>query len=228
MSSSDDIGLSSKVLVFGKYAGTVRFSNDDRFGIELERVPMGKDGTLEGKPCFMCRDGYGLFPVKKFVQMYSRHQQAACQIQSAFRGVRSRKKTRPMFLQKAWNTLDSDAENIALERGRKTFEVAEEALEKRRESYMSEVEMEDLDSMEIEEDYDGPHISVRTLYSFFILHTHTHTRTYTGTTKSERCHCHAQMFQGWRNASFEVRDADHSRDHENLRGSTHCTGLATT
>ena len=70
-----------------------------------------------------------------------------------------------MFLQKAWNTLDSDAENIALERGRKTFEVAEEALEKRRESYMSEVEMEDLDSMEIEKDYDGPHISVRTLLS---------------------------------------------------------------
>ena len=132
-----------------------------------------------------------------------------------------------MFLQKAWNTLDSDAENIALERGRKTFEVAEEALEKRRESYMSEVEMEDLDSMEIEEDYDGPHISVRSL-TFHSLHTHTHTRTHTDTTDPQGRNRHAQVLQGWRNASFEIRDADHSRSHENLRGSTHCTGLAFT
>ena len=159
-SSSEKIGLSAKVLVFGKYSGKVRFSNDDRFGIELDAVPMGKDGKLDGKPCFKCRDGFGVFPIKKFVQMYSRHQQAACEIQARFRGVRTRKKTRPMFLQKAWNTLDSDAENIALERGRKTFEVAEEALEKRRESYMSDVEIEDFEKLEIEDTYDGPHISV--------------------------------------------------------------------
>ena len=132
-----------------------------------------------------------------------------------------------MFLQKAWNTLDSDAENIALERGRKTFEVAEEALVKRRESYMSEVEMEDLDSMEIEEDYDGPHISVRFLFSH-PHHMYTLTQTHTGTTNPQGCYRHAQVFQGWRNASFEVRDADHSRSHENLRGSTHRTGLAFT
>ena len=88
MSKKDDIVLNSKVLVFGKYSGTVRFANDEKFGIELETVPMGKNGILNGKPCFKCRDGYGLFPVKKFVQMYSRHQQAATQIQSAFRGVR--------------------------------------------------------------------------------------------------------------------------------------------
>ena len=86
MSKKDDIGLSSKVLVFGKYSGTVRFANDEKFGIELESVPMGKDGTLDGKPCFKCRDGYGLFPVKNFVQMYSRHQQAIETRQASFSG----------------------------------------------------------------------------------------------------------------------------------------------
>ena len=33
MSKKDDIVLNSKVLVFGKYSGTVRFANDEKFGI---------------------------------------------------------------------------------------------------------------------------------------------------------------------------------------------------
>ena len=163
--SSDKIGLSTKVLVFGKYEGVVRFANDDTFGVELSGSAVGNsDGTLKGKKCFQCKDGYAVFAMKKFVQIYSRHQQAATQIQAVVRGVRTRKKTRPMFLQKAWNTLDSDAENIALERGKKTFVVAEEALDKRRESYMSEVDMEVRSRFQ--------------LARFTYTHTHTHTHTY--------------------------------------------------
>lgn len=159
MSSDKIIDVNTKVLVFGKYAGTVKWKDEERYGVELSNCQVGNsDGTYKKKEYFKCKKGYGAFT--KFVQIFSKHHQGATRIQSLFRGVRTRRKTKPMFLHKAWNTLDSDAENIALERGKKTFAHAEDALEKRRESYMSEADVEDLENIKIEEDYDGPHISM--------------------------------------------------------------------
>jgi len=174
--------VGSKVLVFGKHVGTVKYFGKiptrvcpQIYGVDLEKAVGYSDGTpvslvekkktIDSKsttseqkkfsPAFKCGKDRGVFAASLAVIPYSKEHRAATIIQSKVRSVRVRRKVKAMLLQKAWNTLDSDAENIALDLGKKTFSAAEEALEKRRESWVSQSTDGEME-IKVEADYKGP------------------------------------------------------------------------
>lgn len=130
------------------------------YGVELTK-PVGKhNGSHHGKKYFECKTLHGRFFDEEDLMVGESIESlaAAAKIQSMMRSRKSRKQTLRIQNQKAWVTLDADTEGVALERGSKTFAVAEEALQRHLSSFseVDQVDATDDGSFKVEDDYTGP------------------------------------------------------------------------
>jgi len=170
--TSSAIAVGDTVLALSRFLGTVRYVGkveglgevgEVLYGIELNR-PLGRiDGSFKGKKYFECKADSGRFFIRNELAKGNLKQiLSAVKIQSLLRSRKSRRETSRAATQKAWNTLDSDAEGLALERGKKTFGPAEVALQKHLSSFSSAAGDDEavVPGFVVEDDYTGPRPSV--------------------------------------------------------------------
>ncbi|TMW57085.1 hypothetical protein Poli38472_003010 [Pythium oligandrum] len=156
------VEVGARVLVFGKYAGTVRYVPERRsalVGIELDRARGENDGEIDGQRFFQCKANHGIFVREENISRFSNEDAAACILQSMWRKFRAAQKFRTLVFSHAWNLLDNNQEQLNLKRSEK-FKSAEHTLSmlSNRKLVRTVSEMQ-IASIAVDADYKGPHIS---------------------------------------------------------------------
>ncbi|KAF1331731.1 Serine/threonine-protein phosphatase, partial [Globisporangium splendens] len=160
------VGVGARVLVYGKYAGVIRYVPSRRsawIGVELDRAVGDNDGELEGERHFQCKPHHGVFVREEQLQRFSAEDAAACVVQSAWRRSRAVQKFRRLVFSHAWNVLDNNQEQLNLKRSEK-FKSAEHTLsmlsKKKSSSILQRTQSElALANIQIGPDYRGPHLT---------------------------------------------------------------------
>ncbi|OQR99790.1 serine/threonine-protein phosphatase, partial [Achlya hypogyna] len=135
-SAQDDVDMDpalhfgARVMVFGKYAASVRYVAPDgsRVGVELDRAA----GNCDGDGLFLCRPHRGLFVRLGQLQTFSKEDAAACAIQAVWRRRRcllavcapashaTHLQFQTLVLTSTWNVLDNHQEQLNLKRAELT------------------------------------------------------------------------------------------------------------
>ncbi|DBA02183.1 TPA: hypothetical protein N0F65_004818 [Lagenidium giganteum] len=151
-----------RVLVFGKYAGVIRYVPERRsacIGVELDRAQGDCDGEDEGKRYFTCKPNHGIFVREEHIEPFSPQHAAACTIQAAWRRRRAVQKFRTLVFSHAWNLLDNNQEQLNLKRSER-FKGAEHTLsllsKRKLQRTVSEIAVANIP---VPMDYEGCHIT---------------------------------------------------------------------
>jgi len=152
-------GKTRGVVKFGPAA--VKFADGTWVGLELKK-PIGEhNGTFKGHEYFKCKDDYGMFVKADSVQIYNEQTAAANKIASVGRSKIAKNIAKNRANQKTWNTLENHQEQLNLRRHQKVKDASvtlkKEASRKESERKLGNKNVDE-DKMEIEADYDGPHL----------------------------------------------------------------------
>lgn len=134
-----------------KFVGETTLGTGTWVGVELKKKAGNHDGEVKGKRYFTCKAGHGLIVRQSQVQPFSKEALAAGVIGSAGRKhINHRREELRMY-----NILDNHEEQQNLERRAKLGA----ALRAPEEAPSSEIGDREIDAIQIEPQYEGPHLS---------------------------------------------------------------------
>ena len=112
------------------------------------------NGTVDGVSYFKCAPNHGVFVRAMRLEKFTTEAAASNRITSVARAAIARRRAQRELLSEAFNALDNDMEHQQLER-RQNFQAAGLVLSASR----STGSLPDVDEVEVEPEYEGPHIS---------------------------------------------------------------------
>lgn len=149
--------VGNRVIVNGKndavikYIGPTKLATGTWFGVEFKKPLGSHNGTVKGHAYFTCKAGHGLMVRETQLQAFSQVAKASGTIGIALKKhVENRREELRIY-----NILDNHEEQLNLER-RAKLGVALLAPEQ---APSSEIGQAEIDAIEIEEGYTGPHLS---------------------------------------------------------------------
>mmetsp|Transcript_28813 Transcript_28813/g.36128 ORF Transcript_28813/g.36128 Transcript_28813/m.36128 type:complete len:885 (+) Transcript_28813:145-2799(+) len=138
-----------------QHFGPVHFDQGDMVGVELERPVGDNDGSVHGVRYFTCPPKKGIFVPPNQVECFNEQTKAASAVQAVSRKLLARRKALKERNSRVWNKLDNLNEQLAIRRSLQlqTLFGSEDQAPK---------DGANLD-IEVEEDYDGPHLDFNPL-----------------------------------------------------------------
>ncbi|KDO21509.1 hypothetical protein SPRG_12473 [Saprolegnia parasitica CBS 223.65] len=120
--SSHGYAVGARVMVFGKYAASIRYlaPTDGIAGVELDRAVGNCDGTFQSQRLFSCKPHRGMVVRLEQLQVFSPQEAAACTIQAVWRRRRCLRAFQTLVLTSSWNVLDNHNEQLNLKRAELT------------------------------------------------------------------------------------------------------------
>jgi len=158
------IEIGASVLVNFKHRGVVQhfgpvhFDEGDMVGVELERPVGDNDGSVHGVRYFSCPAKKGIFVPPSQIEVYSDQTKAASAVQAVSRKLLARRKALKERNSKVWNKLDNLNEQLAIRRSlqlQSIFGNDEATTQSTKDGAGMDID--------IESDYDGPHLNFNPL-----------------------------------------------------------------